>query len=156
MHSFYTPLFLCGWFNGIWGQLFLKGMTCMLNSQWDRSYAEVLWWICAWLAFAIVQASVLCMCDSCIKWRSLSLEDGAAIDHPFDLLLLLQSIFVLACFYVVCVCHCNLLLCVTRNIYIIIIRTTYLPIWISWFHQDVKQLQVIYNWWPNEMNVGAL
>ena len=95
--------------------------------------------------------------DSCTKWRSLSLEDGVAIDHPFDLLLLLLSIFVLACFYVVCVCHCSILLCVTRNIYNN--NNNYLPhgylsIWILWSHQDGKQ--VIYNWWPNRMNVGAL
>ena len=53
------------------------------------------------------------------------------------------------------VCVTVVYCCVWQEIYIII-RTTYLPIWISWFHQNGKQLQVIYNWWPNRMNVGAL
>ena len=59
---------------------FLKRMACRLSSRWDRSYAEVLGWIRARLAFAIVRASVLCVRGSCTKWRSLGLEDGAAID----------------------------------------------------------------------------
>ena len=44
------------------------------------SFAEVLSWIHARLAFAIVRASVLCIRGSRTKWRSLGLEDGAAID----------------------------------------------------------------------------
>ena len=58
----------------------LKRMACRLSSRWDRSYAEVLGWIRARLAFAIVRASVLCVRGSRTKWRSLGLEDGAAID----------------------------------------------------------------------------
>ena len=40
----------------------------------------MLGWIHARLAFAILRASVLCIRGSRTKWRSLGLEDGAAID----------------------------------------------------------------------------
>ena len=40
----------------------------------------LLGWIRAQLAFAIVRASMLCVHGSRNKWRSLGLEDGAAID----------------------------------------------------------------------------
>ena len=44
---------------------FLKRMACRLSSRWDGGYAEVLGWIRARLAFAIVRASVLCVHGSC-------------------------------------------------------------------------------------------
>ena len=59
---------------------FLKRMACRLSTRWDTSFAEVLGWIHARLAFAIWRASVLCIRGSRTKWRSLGLEDGAAID----------------------------------------------------------------------------
>ena len=77
----FTPL--CFSVDGLAGSeanCFLKRMACRLSSRWDRSYAEVLGWIRARLAFAIVRASVLCVRGSRTKWRSLGLEDGAAID----------------------------------------------------------------------------
>ena len=59
---------------------FLKWIACRLSSRWHRSYVEVLEWICSQLAFAIVRVSVLCLRGSHTKWRSLGLEDAAAID----------------------------------------------------------------------------
>ena len=77
----FTPL--CFSVDGLAGSeatCFLKRMACRLSSRWDKSFAEVLGWIHARLAFAIVRASVLCIRGSRTKWRSLGLEDGAAID----------------------------------------------------------------------------
>ena len=77
----FTPL--CFSVDGLMGSeanCFLKRMPCRLSSRWDRSYAEMLRWTCARLAFAIVRASILCVRGSRTKWRSLGFEDGAAID----------------------------------------------------------------------------
>ena len=59
---------------------FLKRMACRLSTRWDKSFAEVLGWIHARLASVILRASVSCIRGSRTKWRSLGLEDGAAID----------------------------------------------------------------------------
>ena len=55
-------------------------MACKLSTQWDKSFTEVSGLISARLAFAILRELVLCIRGSCIKWKSLGLEDGAAID----------------------------------------------------------------------------
>ena len=110
---------------------FMKRMACRLSTQWDKSFAKVLGWICDRLAFAILRASVLCIRGCCTKWRSLGLEDGAAIDlswSPFCLLFLLCASFccviwfLIVCVYItlsfllhiVCMSLC-VLLCVTTN-----------------------------------------
>ena len=49
---------------------------------WKRYYGEVIRWLQARLAFALVQATNVCIRGSRTKWRSLGLEDGAAV--PFD------------------------------------------------------------------------
>ena len=80
-HAHFTPL--CFSVDGLARSevtCFLKRMACRLSSRCDKSFAEVLGWIHAKLAFAIVRASVLCIRGSRTKWRSLGLEDGAAID----------------------------------------------------------------------------
>ena len=168
MCSFYTSFFLCGWFSGIWGQLFLKRMAHRLSSRWDRSCAEVLWWIRAWLAFAIVQALVLCVCDSHTKWRSFGLEDGPATDLNWSLLwpiiLIVVNICVVLFILYVCVSLCLLLCivcvtavfcCVWQEInYIIIIIIAYLPITDFMVSRGWEISN--YNWWPNRVNVGAL
>ena len=59
---------------------FLKRLAYCLSARWDRSYADVIFWIRARLAFAILRATVLCVRGSRMKWRSLGLEDGASID----------------------------------------------------------------------------
>ena len=76
----FTPL--CFSVDGLAGTeatCFLRRMACRLSTRWDRNYAEVLGWIRARLAFAILRASVLCIHGSRTKWRSLGFEDGAAI-----------------------------------------------------------------------------
>ena len=77
----FTPL--CYSVNGLAGSeatCFLKRMAFRLSTRWDKSFTEVLGWIHARLAFAILRVSVLCILGSRTKWRSLGLEDGAAID----------------------------------------------------------------------------
>ena len=79
--AYFTPL--CFSVIGLAGSeatCFLRRMACRLSTRWDKSFAEVLSWIHARLAFAILRASVLCIRSSRTKWRSLGLEDGAAID----------------------------------------------------------------------------
>ena len=61
--AYFTPL--CFSVDGLAGseaKCFLKRMACRLSSRWDRSYSEVLGWICAESAFPIVQTPVLCVC----------------------------------------------------------------------------------------------
>ena len=68
----FTPL--CFSVDGLTGSeanCFLKWIACRLSSQWDRSYAKVLGWIHSQLAFAIVQASVLCVRGSHTKMEKL-------------------------------------------------------------------------------------
>ena len=70
---------LCFSIDGLAGSeatYFLKRMACRLSIQWNKSFAEVLGWIRARLAFAILRESVLCICGFHIKWRILGLEDG--------------------------------------------------------------------------------
>ena len=55
-------------------------MAYRLSTWCDKTFAEVLGWIHATLAFAILRASVLCIRGSHTKWRILGLEDSAAID----------------------------------------------------------------------------
>ena len=52
----YTPIFSVDGLAGSEANCFLKRIACRLSSRWDWSYAEVLSWIRARLAFAIVRA----------------------------------------------------------------------------------------------------
>ena len=61
---------------------FLKHIGRSLSSTWERHYGEVIRWMRARLAFALVRATIVCVRGSRTKWRSLGLEDGAAV--PFD------------------------------------------------------------------------
>ena len=65
---------------------FLKRLAYCLSAWWDRSYADVIFWIRSRLAFAILRATVLCVWGSRMKWRSLGLEDGASIDFTIQFL----------------------------------------------------------------------
>ena len=91
----FTPL--CFSVDGLVGSeatCFLKSMACRFSIRWDKSFAEVLGWIHARLAFAILMASVLCIRGSRTKWRSLGLEDGAGfVLITFCLLLLCFVLF---------------------------------------------------------------
>ena len=59
---------------------FLRRLAFSLSLRWERSFADVIFWIHARLAFAILQATVLCMRGSRSRWHCLGLEDGASID----------------------------------------------------------------------------
>ena len=77
----FTPL--CFSVDGVAGSeaaSFLRRLAICLSSRWERSFADVIFWIRARLAFAILRATVLCVRGSRSRWRCLGLEDGASID----------------------------------------------------------------------------
>ena len=77
----FTPL--CFSVDGVAGSeaaSFLKRLTYCLSARWERSYADIMYWIRARLSFAILRATVLCVRGSRTRWRCLGLEDGASID----------------------------------------------------------------------------
>ena len=79
----FTPL--CFSVDGLVGDeaaCFLKHLGRSLSSTWERHYGEVIRWLRARLAFALVRATNVCVRGSSTKWHSLGLEDGAAV--PFD------------------------------------------------------------------------
>ena len=63
--------------------IFLKRLARCLSARWERSYADILFWIRVRLAFAILRVSytVLCVWGSRTRWRYLGIEDGASIDY---------------------------------------------------------------------------
>ena len=52
-----------------------------LSVKWEKNYSVVMGYVRARLSFAIIRAALLCVRGSRMKWRSLSLADGAAIDE---------------------------------------------------------------------------
>jgi len=48
---------------------------------WEKNYPEVLFWIRATLAFALVRATELCIRGTRTKWCCLGFEDGAIIGN---------------------------------------------------------------------------
>ena len=76
----FTPL--CFSVDGLVGDeaaCFLKHLGRSLSSTWKRHYGEVIRWLQARLAFALVRATNVCIRGSRTKWRSLGLEDGTAV-----------------------------------------------------------------------------
>ena len=59
--------------------VFLKQLANRLFDTWDQSLLDVLCWIRLKLAFFLLRAMAVCLHGSCTKWRSLGMEDGAAI-----------------------------------------------------------------------------
>ena len=77
----FTPL--CFSLDGVAGSeaaSFLRRLAICLSLRWERSFADVIFWIRARLAFAILRATVLCVLGSRSRWRCLGLEDGASIE----------------------------------------------------------------------------
>ena len=77
----FTPL--CFSVDGIAGSeaaSFLKRLAYCLSAHWERSYADIMYWIRARISFAVLRATVLCVRGSHTRWRCLGLEDGASID----------------------------------------------------------------------------
>ena len=76
----FTPL--CFSVDGLAGDeatCFLKHLANSLSVAWERSYSDVIRWLRARLAFALVRATDVCVRGSRTQWRSLGLEDGAAV-----------------------------------------------------------------------------
>jgi len=76
----FTPL--CFSVDGLLGgeaEVFLKRLANRLFDVWDRSFSDVVRWIRLRLAFALLRAVAVCLRGSRTKWRSLGVEDGAAI-----------------------------------------------------------------------------
>ena len=61
---------------------FLKHLARHLSVTWECHYGEVIRLLWARLTFTFVQATSVCIRRPRTKWRSLGLEDGAAV--PFD------------------------------------------------------------------------
>ena len=61
---------------------FLKHLARHLSVTWEHHYGEVIRLLWARLTFTLVQATSVCIRRPRTKWRSLGLEDGAAV--PFD------------------------------------------------------------------------
>ena len=60
--------------------LFLHRLAEKLSAGRERSYGEVLGWTKAWLSFAIVRATGLCLRGSRVRWRSgTGINDGAGL-----------------------------------------------------------------------------
>ena len=60
--------------------LYLHHLAEKLSADWKRSYGEVLGWIKAWLSFAIVRATNLCLRRYNVCWRSgTGVDDGAEL-----------------------------------------------------------------------------
>ena len=77
-----TFTLLCFSVDGLVGDeaaCFLKHLGRSLSVTWERHYGEVIRWLQARLAFALVLATNVCIQGSRTKWRSLGLEDGAAV-----------------------------------------------------------------------------
>ena len=54
---------------GVEAAMFLKRLAHSLSGRWERSYADILFWIRVCLAFAILRATVLCMQGSRTRWH---------------------------------------------------------------------------------------
>jgi len=82
-HPIFTPLcFLVDGLVGNEAACFLKHLVRSLSVTWEHHYGAIIGWLWAHLAFALVRATNVCFRRSRTKWKSLGLEDRAAI--PFD------------------------------------------------------------------------
>ena len=54
---------------------FLKHLASSLSVSWGQGYGDVIRWLHARLAFALVRATNICVRGSRMQWRSLGLEE---------------------------------------------------------------------------------
>ena len=76
----FTPI--CVSVDGVLGSeddVFIKRIADSLTGKWEKKYSEVIGWIRTRLCFAVLRATILCLRGSRMKWRSLGVEDGAAL-----------------------------------------------------------------------------
>ena len=95
---------------------FLCHLAAGLASHWEKHYLEVIYWIRAALAFALLRATVLCIRGIRTTWRCLGFEDGAIIDSLSYLIIMSGLCYVLCLFlwslwFVCCLVSCYLCMC---------------------------------------------
>ena len=76
----FTPL--CVSVDGMLGseaEFFVRRLGDFLAAKWERPYSVVMGWVRARLSFAILRATLLCVCGSRTKWRILGISDGASL-----------------------------------------------------------------------------
>jgi hypothetical protein len=84
-HASFTPFVIS--VDGALGReanAFVHRLVDHLVRKWQRSFSETANWVRTRLAFAVLRATGNCIRGSRSKWRSLGLEDGAAIKSALD------------------------------------------------------------------------
>ena len=78
----------------------MKRLCDHIAMKWEKSHSEVMGWVCARMAFAILRATNLCLCGSRVKWRyGHGMDDGAGLLHFLTDVVLL-SVHFNACNYI--------------------------------------------------------
>ena len=63
-------------------QHLMKCLCDQIAMKWEKSHSEVMGWVRARMAFAILRATNLCLRGSRVKWRSgHGMDDGAGLLH---------------------------------------------------------------------------
>ena len=63
-------------------QHLIKRLCDQIAMKWEKSHSEVMVWVRARIAFAILRATNLCLRGSRVKWRSgHGMDDGAGLPH---------------------------------------------------------------------------
>ena len=63
-------------------QHLIKRLCDQIAMKWEKSHSEVMLWVRARIAFAILLATNLCLRGSRVKWRSgHGMNDGAGLPH---------------------------------------------------------------------------
>ena len=63
-------------------QHLMKRLCDQIAVKWEKSHSEVMGWVRARMAFAILCATNLCLRGSRVKWRcGHSMDDGAGLPH---------------------------------------------------------------------------
>ena len=63
-------------------QHLMKRLCDQIAVKWEKSHSEVMGWVCARMAFAILRATNLCLRGSRVKWRNgHGMDDGAGLPH---------------------------------------------------------------------------
>jgi len=76
----FTPL--CVSVDGVLGpetEFFVKRLSDFLAAKWESPYGVVMGWVRVHLSFAILWVTLLCVCGSRTKWRSLGVVDGTSL-----------------------------------------------------------------------------
>ena len=67
---------------GHYAQHLMKRLCDQIAMKWEKSHSEVMGWVRARMAFAILRATNLCLHGSRVKWRSgHGMDDAAGLPH---------------------------------------------------------------------------